>query len=510
MPKSGRTYQVKLYLSKAGHQRLDQVLHECGRLYNDALEVRKNAYRNLGITVANGRAGIVKERPAERGWPSPEQISNQLDNHAPNGKLINLGRMLTEWNATNPELKSIPRRVKVGVLERLDRAFDAFFRRLKAGEKPGYPRYRSASRYRTLEVHAGYENWLRCDEEKRKGWVAIPGLPRMEFRLNRELPEGKPNIIRITRKARRVVASLVYTVLDPEPSADAPKNPVGIDAGVTNRLTLSDGTILPGRRQDRRRIKRLQHKLSRTGVSLDGKGRRRVDVEWQKLGRKWMRPSGGRRKVAKSLAKEQQQQAESDRNAKHRLTTDLVRQYDYFAVEDLQIRNMTRSAKGTADNPGTNVRQKAGLNRGILEQGWGEIFTQIAYKAASAGKRFEKINPQYTSQTCSVCGVTDGKSRRSQAVFVCTGCGHADNADVNAAKNILSLGLKDLGGGGTLTSNGQSPGVRQGSAHRADDNRGSGAPFGGRQETRRHATKTDAQSDKNPLHWQQLVLPGFS
>ena len=510
MPKSGRTYQVKLYLSKAGHQRLNQVLHECGRLYNDALEVRKNAYRNLGITVANGRAGIVKERPAERGWPSPEQISNQLDNHAPNGKLINLSRMLTEWNATNPELKSIPRRVKVGVLERLDRAFDAFFRRLKAGEKPGYPRYRPASRYRTLEVHAGYENWLRCDEEKRKGWVAIPGLPRMEFRPNRELPEGKPNIIRITRKARRVVASLVYTVLDPEPSAEKPQNPVGIDAGVANRLTLSDGTILPGRRQDRRRIKRLQRKLARVGVSCAGKGNRRINTEWQKIGGKWMRPSGGRRKVAASLAKEQHRRAESDRNTKHRLTTNLVRQYDYFVLEDLQIRNMTRSAKGTADKPGTNVRQKAGLNRGILEQGWGEIFAQITYKAASAGKRCEQINPQYTSQTCAVCGVADGKSRRSQAVFVCTGCGHADNADVNAAKNILSLDLKDLGGGGTLTSNGQSPGVRQETAHVADHNRGSGDSLLGDAKRPGGTQKTDAQSEKSPLHWQQPVLPGFS
>jgi putative transposase len=348
------------------------------------------------------------------------------------------------------------------------------------------------------------------DEDKGRGWITIPGLPGMEFRLNRELPDGQPQTIRITRTPRRIVASLVYTVLDPEPSADAPQNPVGIDAGVTNRLTLSDGTILPGRRQDRQRSKRLQRKLSRAGVSRDGKGARRVDVEWQKIGGKWMRPSGGRRKVATTLAKEQQRRAESDCNAKHRLTTDLVRQYDYFVVEDLQIRNMTRSAKGTADNPGANVRQKAGLNRSILEQGWGEIFAQIAYKAASAGKQCEQINPQYTSQTCSVCGVADGKSRRSQARFVCTGCGHADNADVNAAKNILSLGLKDLGGGGTLTSNGQSPGVRQETAHVADHNRGSGAPFGERQETRRHATKTDAQSDKSPLHWQQLFLPGFS
>ena len=104
-------------------------------------------------------------------------------------------------------------------------------------------------------------------------------------------------------------------------------------------------------------------------------------------------------------------------------------------VEDLQIKNMTRSAKGTRENPGRNVRAKAGLNRGILRSGWGLLVRRLEDKAPG---RVEKINPAYTSQRCSACGQVDGKSRESQAVFRCTACGYACNADVNAARNIAA------------------------------------------------------------------------
>jgi putative transposase len=104
-------------------------------------------------------------------------------------------------------------------------------------------------------------------------------------------------------------------------------------------------------------------------------------------------------------------------------------------VEDLKIKNMTRSAKGTRCDPGRNVRQKAGLNREILRAGWGLLVRRLEEKAPG---RVEKITPHYTSQRCSACGHVDGKSRESQAVFQCTACGFAGNADVNAARNIAA------------------------------------------------------------------------
>jgi putative transposase len=117
------------------------------------------------------------------------------------------------------------------------------------------------------------------------------------------------------------------------------------------------------------------------------------------------------------------------------VSTDLARRFDLIRVEDLKTSNMTRSAKGTAENPGRNVRAKAGLNRGILGSGWGLLVRRLQDKAPG---RVEKVNPALTSQRCSACGQVDRDSRESQAVFRCTACGFACNADLNAAKNIAA------------------------------------------------------------------------
>jgi len=125
----------------------------------------------------------------------------------------------------------------------------------------------------------------------------------------------------------------------------------------------------------------------------------------------------------------------------------LVRDHGLVAVEDLRVKNMTASAKGTVDQPGRNVRQKAGLNRAILAKGWGGFLPKLEHAARYHGATVVKVNPAYTSQRCSRCGVVDAKSRDSQAVFACTCCGHRDNADVNAARNILAAGLAVTGRG---------------------------------------------------------------
>ena len=109
-------------------------------------------------------------------------------------------------------------------------------------------------------------------------------------------------------------------------------------------------------------------------------------------------------------------------------------------VEDLKIRNMTRSARGTKETPGRNVRQKSGLNRSILSQGWGTFLSLLEYKVSWAGGMVVRIPPQYTSQTCAACGHVFPEIRTTQARFRCVSCAHADHADVNAAKNILRAG----------------------------------------------------------------------
>ncbi|MFI5895666.1 RNA-guided endonuclease InsQ/TnpB family protein [Actinoplanes sp. NPDC051513] len=127
----------------------------------------------------------------------------------------------------------------------------------------------------------------------------------------------------------------------------------------------------------------------------------------------------------------------------HKLAT----KHGLVVVEDLRTKNMTRSAKGSASAPGKNVLQKAGLNRAILDKGWGRLLLALEQAARYHGATIVKVNPAYTSQRCSRCSLIDANSRKSQAEFACTGCGYRDNADVNAAKNILAAGLAVTGRG---------------------------------------------------------------
>ena len=115
-------------------------------------------------------------------------------------------------------------------------------------------------------------------------------------------------------------------------------------------------------------------------------------------------------------------------------------------LEDLKVRNMTASAKGTVDKPGRNIRQKSGLNKSILDQGWGLLKRILDYKLQWTGGMLFLVNPAYTSQTCSVCGVVDAGNRPNQAVFHCLHCGQEAHADVNAAQNILARGLQSTAG----------------------------------------------------------------
>ncbi|WP_203595995.1 RNA-guided endonuclease InsQ/TnpB family protein [Actinomadura bangladeshensis] len=145
------------------------------------------------------------------------------------------------------------------------------------------------------------------------------------------------------------------------------------------------------------------------------------------------RGSNRRARVKAAIARLKARETDRRKDWVEKTSTDLARRFDVIAVEDLNVRGMTRSAKGTIDAPGANVRQKAGLNRGILANGWGQLVTRLEHKAPG---RVVKVDPRYTSQTCNVCGHRARDNRESQAVFRCVACGHRANADVNAARNI--------------------------------------------------------------------------
>ena len=192
---------------------------------------------------------------------------------------------------------------------------------------------------------------------------------------------------------------------------------VGVDRGVANTLTLSTG-----------------ERLSLPG-SLEMIERRR-----RKAQRIIARRKRGSRRYVQQRARLARLQARAARIRKdwlHRASTNIADRFGIVVIEALKIKNMTASARGSLEQPGRNVRAKAGLNRSILEQGWHAFEVMLAYKLEERGGTLIKVTPAFTSQTCSACGAIDARSRESQASFDCVHCGYRAHADVNAAINIL-------------------------------------------------------------------------
>lgn len=417
--------QTRAYLSKDGHTLLDARFQEHCRLYNAAIQERRDAYRQAGKSITfYDQCKSMKEIRGD--WK--------------------------DWS--NEAL-----RVQRGTLKRVDRAFQAFFRRVKAGEAPGFPRFKSAWRFRTLTVEDAKGVPFDYDPETGKGAVRVKGWPRLRFKCTRIPPKARPLDIKITRRPNGVKPNVVYLSMSfdlgdaPAVAEDRPSKPVGIDVGVSKRAMLSSGERIEGRVRDMRKKRRLERKMQRQrdAALRDGRaeyvnrgvspktGQRQYRLEW--VGGL---PSHGYRKTRAQRERLPHRENVRDRNKMHRETTEIVRNHDAIFVEDLQVKNMMRSAKGTVEEPGRNVAQKTGLNRSMSEQAWSTFFFMLEYKAERAGTRFEKVDPKYTSQTCSRCGTVDAESRKDER-FRCVHCGFTDDADHNAAVNVLSRGMSIWG-----------------------------------------------------------------
>lgn len=281
--------------------------------------------------------------------------------------------------------------------------------------------------WRRRGVHEGFRQvGLRPEHVERlnKHWarVWVPKCGWVRFRWSRQAPLTKSYRVTYDRAGRWHVAFAVKPELITGPGDGSV---LGIDRGVVASLACSDGTIYscprPGNdSRARRQLARTHH----------GSNRRRQ----------------ARTRVATRTARE----AARRRDWAEKASTDLARRFDVIRIENLNVRAMTASAKGTVDAPGRNVRAKTALNRSILASGWGLFARRLGDKI---GHRLELVPPAYTSQRCSCCGWVDARSRESQAQFVCTRCGYSDNADVNAARNIArghrvtargGLGVVDL------------------------------------------------------------------
>jgi transposase len=319
-------------------------------------------------------------------------------------------RQLTQARAEHPWLAAGSQTVQQQALRDFTQAMAAFF----DPENPvGRPSWRKAGRNEGFRIVGRGSQWDVRRVSRKTGEVWVPKAGWVRFRWSRAVPEGVKSYRVTMDRAGRWHISFA-AIPDPIP---APGNGqvVSIDRGVAVSAALSTGDLLhaPGLpARERRRLRRLERKLARA-----------------------KRGSNRRSRMKHAIARLKARETDRRKDWAEKVSTGLARRFDTIRVEDLQITNMTRSAKGTRENPGRNVRQKAGLNRGILGSGWGLLVRRLEEKAPG---RVEKINPAFTSQRCSACGHVDARSRESQARFMCTACGFAGNADVNAARNIAA------------------------------------------------------------------------
>lgn len=355
--------------------------------------------------------------------------------------LADADRQMREARKNPPEgfewLSRLPAQACQQVLKHYRRAWDRCFKGLT---RP--PRFKARHRTRAAVDVPQARGLGVVRLNRRWGALSVPAVGRVRFRWTRPLPgvsRGVPGRLTGARLVREANGWHVAFRME-TPDVDPPANnrpPIGIDRGVARTLALSDGTfrdmpplLSPG---EAKRLLRLERKAAR-----QRKARPRNQPTSNRLHRTYDQ-------IAKVRARTKRRRDDWI----HKTTTEISREFGLVVVEDLPTRNMTRSARGTVEAPGKNVRAKAGLNRSILGMAWGRIGEHLAYKTAREGGVLMKVPAPGTSQRCHACGVVDPTSRRSQAEFVCTSCGWVGNADTNAGKNILAAGQVVTGRGGS-------------------------------------------------------------
>jgi putative transposase len=339
---------------------LEATLETCRRFYNDLLAERKTAYEERRETV---------------------------------GKTAQL-RRVKERKATNPGAAGVHSHILQVVVADLDRAFLGFFRRVKAGEAPGYPRFKGRERFRSFGLKE-YGNGFRVDGRRLK----VFGIGRLAVRWHRPL-EGAPKTLRLTRKAGRWYATF-SCVVDAQPWPPAGRD-VGVDVGLHHLLATSEGEYVAHPHQYR-------------------EGQRRLRVVQRTVAR---RKKGGasRREAVRVLQRHHEHVANQRRDFLNKVVHRLVSDYDLIALEDLRIPNLVRNRH---------------LAKSILDAGWGSLVTHLTSKAASAGRVVRLVDPAFTSQDCSGCGRRFEGLTLADRWVSCGACGLSLDRDHNAAVNIL-------------------------------------------------------------------------
>ena len=383
------SFQVEVQPTPTQRQALLQHAGNARWAYNWGLAQYKAAYTKW----------VELEKPKKwNGWPNAIGLHRDL----------NVLKGVPQEEGGVPWMYEASKAAPQETLRNLDVAFKNFFT-----GRGRYPRFKSRSRgiggFRLTGV-------IRADQKT----IKLPTIGRLRVKPGERgyLPFGKHAQVSVTERAGRWFVSVV----GPEITEAAPNGlpVVGIDLGVAHLATLSDGTVFANPRAlaaGQKKIRRVQKEVSRRQKGSANRGKSRKRLAWVHA-----RVRNVRQDVL------------------HKATTTIAKSHGKVIIENLKVRNMTRSARGTVAAPGRKVRQKAGLNRVLLDASFAEFRRMLEYKGKRFGCEVVAVNPAYTSQRCSACGHVESGNRASQAGFRCLSCSFEINADLNAAINIMVAG----------------------------------------------------------------------
>ncbi len=305
----------------------------------------------------------------------------------------------------------------------LDKAFkDAFDKNQPLKLIPVYKKKGLSDSFR-------YPQRTKIDQDKRK--VYLPKIGWVEYRKSQQIDMDHAEIrsMTVSKKGEHWFVSVLVNQTNTL-KQHTNGSLVAVDLGVKKLISLSTGKQyepVDSFKKNQAKLAKLQRQLKR---------KTKFSSNWKKQQEK--------------IGKLHTHIANIRHDYLHKISTEISNSHAIVTVEDLKIKNMTKSAKGTKEKPGKKVKQKSGLNKAILDQGWGIFVSQIEYKQAWRGGMVLKANPKYSSQECPCCGHVSSENRKTQADFVCVECGYSNNADIVAAKNLEVRGHRMLACGSSI------------------------------------------------------------
>ena len=330
-----------------------------------------------------------------------------------------LANLLPDWkkDSATDWLKESPSQTLQQSLKNLETSFRNFF-----AKRADFPKFKRRGQHDSFRFPQG------CKVEHGNSRIFLPKLGWIRYRNSRAIL-GEIKNITVSSINGKWYAS-IQTEREVEQPTHVATSSVGVDMGIAKFATLSTGEVFPPVNS----FSAKQARLARYQRAMNRK---------TKFSKNW-------RKAKSKVSKLHSTIANIRRDYLHKTSNAISKNHAMIVIEDLQVANMSKSAKGSSDKHGRNVKAKSGLNKSILDQGWFEFRRQLEYKQAWRGGWVQAVPPQYTSQRCSCCGHVAKGNRTSQSRFECLDCGHTENADVNAARNILAAGHAVLACGETV------------------------------------------------------------